>query len=492
MKKTADGRWPAWLRSFRYRLVFFSTLTITAVIAVFGFAVFSLFTLMELERVDSSLDSASSEITGFLERAGRLPHLFWQDRTRITVFQVYDSDLSLLFHLPPGESAPTLGPSDLSKAAASKGASTFDSGKRLFLPRQWWALPWKFLYGRDLWRISVRVTAISGAPATLVAMFPLSGLLESRHLLLWMIILAGTASILLSLVVGERVAGEAMKPLKRINSALAKVSVENMIIDPLPGETDREILDIVNHIRRMLQGLDQSFRNLQQFTSDASHELRTPLAVMRGTVDVALMRERNSEYYIGKLHEILYSVEDMQNLVGALLELARLDNIKGLDSMEPADLLLAAEDAVSNLTPLIARRGQDLREELEPAPTRGRDSMILRLVSNLLENASKHSPPGSSIGIRTRIDDERGESVVEVWDHGPGLDPGEVERCFDRFWRADFSRSTPGFGLGLPLAHRIAQIHGGEIEIESQKGKGSTFRARFPLDRDALNDYDFE
>ena len=118
--------------------------------------------------------------------------------------------------------------------------------------------------------------------------------------------------------------------------------------------------------------------------------------------------------------------------------------------------------------------------------------MILRLVNNLLENASKHSSPGSPIGINTYIDNDSGESVIEVWDHGPGLDTEEISCCFDRFWRAENSRTTPGFGLGLPLVRRIAQIHGADIDIESQKGKGSLFRVRFALDSEALKDYDFE
>lgn len=492
MKKIADGRWPVWLRSFRYRLVFFSSLTITAIITVFGIAVFSLFTFMEIDRVDKALVSSSSEIANFFETAGRLPVFFWQDKVRNAVFQIYDEDMSLLFHLPPGVTAPTVAPSLLRLSAKSNEQATFIPGQERFLPRFWWALPWNYLEDHDLWRVSVTATAMSESKAFLVAMAPLDTLLESRHLLFWMIVLTGAAGIMLSLLVGEMVAGQAIKPLKAINRALSRVSIENMEIEFPPGETDREILEIVQQIKNMLKGLNQSVTHLQQFTSDASHELRTPLAIMRGTVDVALLRERDSEYYVRKLQDIIYSIEDMQNLVGALLELSRLDNVRGLAGREPADLLMVAEDAISNVSPLISKRGQTLKKNLEPAPTSGREAMILRLVNNLLENASKHSPPGSSVGISTYIDNDRGESVIEVWDHGPGLDPEEISRCFDRFWRAEYSRTTPGFGLGLPLVQRIAQIHGAKIEIESQKGKGSLFRVRFVLDRETLKDYDFE
>jgi two-component system OmpR family sensor kinase len=213
---------------------------------------------------------------------------------------------------------------------------------------------------------------------------------------------------------------------------------------------------------------------------------------MRGAVDVALLRERDGPYYISKLQDLIYNIESMQNLVGALLELARLDDLKGLEKMEPVDLLIVAEDAVDNIKPLAYRRGQTLESRLEPAPTRGREAMLLRLASNLLDNASKHSPPGSRIGIRTFIDGAGSRSVLEVKDTGPGLSAEEIERCFDRFWRADSSRTTPGFGLGLPLVQRIAQLHNGSVEIESKRGEGSVFRVHFPLDAESLKEYDLE
>ncbi|MDO9508417.1 MAG: HAMP domain-containing sensor histidine kinase [Thermovirgaceae bacterium] len=492
MKKIDDGRWPAWLRSFRYRLVFFSSLTITVIIALFGIAVFTLFTLMELQRVDRVLSRASNEAMTYFENGKVFEPAAERNKPGFVVFQVYDEDLSLLFSAPPGSRTPAIPGALLTRPDTSGNHATLDTQRQRFLSRTWWVLPWNCLSVRDLWRVSISRATLSEKPVLLVTMIPLDPLLESRHLLFWMTALAGLAGIFFSLIVGKMVAGKAMKPLEEINRALSRVSIENMNIKVPPGETDREILEIVQHVKNMLQGLNQSVKNLQQFTSDAGHELRMPLAIMRGTVDVALLKERDSEYYIRKLQEIIYSIEDMQNLVGALLELARLDTIKGLDSKEPFDLLIVAEDSISNISPLIAKRGQTIKEKLEPAPTAGREAMILRLANNLLENASKHSPPGSFIGINTHLDTERKESVLEVWDHGPGLDPEEIRRCFDRFWRAEYSRTTPGFGLGLPLVQRIAQIHGAEIDIESRKGEGSLFRVRFPLDTEALKEYDFE
>ena len=228
MKKISDGRRPAWLRSFHYRLVFFSSLTITAIITVFGIAVLILFSFMEIDRVDKVLLRSSEEIADFFKTTERPPAYFWQDRTITTVFQIYNEEMSLLFHLPPGVSAPTISPSLLQHYEDLKDPVTFTPEQDRLLLKLWWIMPWRCIEDRDLWRISVTPTTISGNRAFLVAMVSLAPLLESRHLLFWMIILIGTAGILLSLIVGKMVAGQAIKPLKAIKRALARVSRENM------------------------------------------------------------------------------------------------------------------------------------------------------------------------------------------------------------------------------------------------------------------------
>ncbi len=351
MKIITDGRRPPWLRSFRYRLVFFSAFTITATIAVFAALVFILFTMKELHRVDEILSRTSAEALSYF---GEI-HTFRDDPVKIPPdkvhFLVLNEDYSLVFSTPPGTDSSGILKDLLSVHGPEGKNMTIDHARGNILNKSWWILPWNCLTDRDLWRVSVNRTFLSGKPVILVAMISLERMLESRQMLFWMTALAGIAAIMSSLLIGDMVAGKAMKPLKEINRALSQVSIENMQIEPPAGETDREILEIVRHINRMLKGLDQNLRNLQQFTSDAGHELRTPLAIMRGTVDVALLKDRDSEYYIKRLHEVIYGIEDMQNLVGALLELARLDSLRGLDRKEPADLLIVAEDSINTVYP---------------------------------------------------------------------------------------------------------------------------------------------
>jgi len=240
----------------------------------------------------------------------------------------------------------------------------------------------------------------------------------------------------------------------------------------------------------MLENLEKSIHQLQQFTADASHELRTPLAVMKGVVEVALLKEREPEYYMGKLQELAGHIDGMQALVGALLELARLDTFNRIDRKEPVELLIVADDAVAASEPHIKMKNQTLQKELAPAPTFGREALLLRLVTNLLDNAAKYTPEEGTVSLRTYADTTRKEAVLEIEDTGKGMTEDEISHCFDRFWRADHSRTTAGYGLGLPLVLRIAELHGGRPEIESKPNKGTLFRFRFPLDEKALENYD--
>ncbi|HPC76219.1 MAG TPA: HAMP domain-containing sensor histidine kinase [Synergistales bacterium] len=492
MPRTLDGRRPLRPRSFRFRLVLFSATTIMATIALFGMVVYTFFTSFEVSRLDAVMASGMEETISFYEKSGRFPLQVKGSRSLGVVLQVYNQDKSLMFHLPPGLSAPFIPEDLLEKASFGVRPLTFVPSKNRFLPRFWWVLPWSCLSDRDLWRALVAPAPFRDEDVILVAMAPMAWLLESRQLLLWMTILAGAAGLVASFAAGSLLAAGAMRPLQAINRALARVSIDNMSIDPAPFGSDREIGEIVTHINRMLKNLEKSMKYLQQFTSDASHELRTPLAVMRGAVDIALLKNRDPEYYVQKLQELTYHIDDMQNLVGALLELARLDDFKGLDSREPVDLLLVMEDAVANMESITQRRGQVVEKDLKPAPTLGRYVMVLRLANNLVENASKYSPPGSRIKVATYSDTGKNQAVLEVRDRGSGLNPEEISRCFDRFWRVDSSRTTPDYGLGLPLVKRIAQIHNASIEVESQKGGGSLFRVRFPLDKETLEGYDLE
>ncbi len=230
---------------------------------------------------------------------------------------------------------------------------------------------------------------------------------------------------------------------------------------------------------------------LKQLSADTSHELRTPLAVIRGKVEIMLSREREPAYYSARLEEILFHLESMQQIIDSILELSRLSFIGSSEWKEQVDLLLAADEACQFVTYLVSTiRKQTLVRSLDFAPTFGNHPLLIRMIVNLVENASKFTPEGGEIGVASGHDLDEEVAFIRVWDTGKGMDDFAIQRCRDLFWRADESRSSSGYGLGLSLVQRVVEIHGGSMDISSALGKGSTFTVSLPLDVVSLSDYD--
>ncbi len=228
-----------------------------------------------------------------------------------------------------------------------------------------------------------------------------------------------------------------------------------------------------------LERVSQAIGDSHRYSSNVSHELLNPLSVIKAKAEVTLMRPRSKEFYEKKLREIVEHSISMRNIVESLLELSKMDLAGKNIDLKPQDLASIASEACQNMCSIFNRRGQDVQKDLEPAWANGIKPLLLTLTTNLLDNASKYSPPGGRLGIRTYRDETSTESVLEVWDSGPGMTDAEIRRCFDLFWRADGARHMPGYGIGLPLVYRIVQLHEGKTEIQSATGEGLLFRVRF-------------
>ncbi len=250
-------------------------------------------------------------------------------------------------------------------------------------------------------------------------------------------------------------------------------------LPPLPGK-DADFLRLETALAASSKRLRQIVGDLRRYTSNVSHELVNPLSVIKSKAEVTLMKPRSTEFYEKKLSEIVEHAATMRSMIEALLELSRLDLTEKPFDIEPVDLQQVAHSACQGLSLIFNRRGQQVEKEIQPVLVKGRRPLLVTLVSNLLDNASKYSPPGGRLGIRTYPDAPSQESVLEVWDTGPGMSEEEIRQCFELFWRADGSRHMPGYGIGLPLVYRIAQIHKGKIEMRSGSGEGLLFRVRFP------------
>ena len=231
--------------------------------------------------------------------------------------------------------------------------------------------------------------------------------------------------------------------------------------------------------RQAMQPIEKSFDRLQQFTADASHELRSPLMAIKASSQVALrypegMRPSDAEEF----KSIVRSAERMSRLTEDLLLLARMDKKLKVtwESINLTELLqhlvkqFQAQALEKNLT-LICQSNIDLM-------IKGNSEQILRLFTNLVENAIHYTPSGGKITVSVNSISQWID--VSIQDTGIGIAPEQIEKIFDRFWRADTSRSqwTGGSGLGLAIAQSIAESHGGKIKVTSQLEGGSCFTVR--------------
>ncbi|BAU04383.1 HAMP domain-containing sensor histidine kinase [Fischerella sp. NIES-3754] len=233
--------------------------------------------------------------------------------------------------------------------------------------------------------------------------------------------------------------------------------------------------------RQAMQPIEESFERLKQFTADASHELRSPLMAIKSNAGVALkypegMRETDAE----KFQAISSATNQMTRLTEDLLFLARHDNIPNC-SKETVELSSILNNLVQLYQPQAIAKQINLKSQLtEKLYLLGDTNQITRLFTNLIQNAIHYT---SSEGI-VEITANRSASdiVVNVQDTGVGIAPKDLGNIFERFWRADKSRSynSGGSGLGLAIAQAIAQNHGGLITVTSQLGIGSCFTVRFP------------
>lgn len=235
--------------------------------------------------------------------------------------------------------------------------------------------------------------------------------------------------------------------------------------------------------RRTLGPIEEAFEAQGRFTSDASHELRTPLTAMQTSIEVGL---RNPKLTLkdakGLLDGTLDEVKKLTALSNGLLKLTR-SNGNGRDiPMKPVSLKKVARDAINQLELAAANKEIMLSNNVTDIKVLGDEISIKEVVVILLDNAIKYSDPKKTIELASRVQGKT--ASISVTDHGPGMKATDTLYIFDRFYRADQSRSREhieGYGLGLPIAKQIVEMHGGSIEVKSKLGVGSTFIVKLPL-----------
>jgi two-component system OmpR family sensor kinase len=301
-------------------------------------------------------------------------------------------------------------------------------------------------------------------------------------------------------VTGYLLVRNSLRPLTEVETTARAIAAGDLSQRVPEGNERTEVGRLATSLNGMLSRIETAFRaqqaseeqargsetRMRRFVADASHELRTPLTSIRGFAELYRQGAVRSDEDVRRLMERIEAEgARMGLLVEDLLLLARLDQQRPL-AFGPVDLAGIAGDAVHDAKAVQPERPivLHLDESLTDVPVvRGDDGRLRQVVGNLVTNALTHTPPGTRVTVTVgEAHDDPGILVLTVADDGPGMDPADAERAFERFYRADASRTRAagGTGLGLAIVSSLVAAHGGSVGLDTAPGKGAVVTVRLP------------
>jgi two-component system, OmpR family, sensor kinase len=323
--------------------------------------------------------------------------------------------------------------------------------------------------------------------ASLIVGIPLEDVDHTLHHLFIVELVVVLTVLLAMAILAWWVVKLGLKPLGAMEQTADAIAAGDLsqrveIVDP-----NTEVGRLGIAMNEMMQQIETAFAaraaseaRLRRFVGDASHELRTPLTSIRGYAELF---RRGAADRPEDLAKAMRRIEEEANRMGVLVDdmllLARLDQGRPLER-QPVDLTRIARDAVDDFRAVSPERPVDFAPAgsvLVP----GDEARLRQVLGNLMQNARRHTPPETPVHVR--VYSGATEAVIEVADEGPGMEPEDASRVFERFWRSDPSRTraSGGAGLGLAIVAAIADAHGGRAEVQTSPGQGATFRVRLPL-----------
>lgn len=285
--------------------------------------------------------------------------------------------------------------------------------------------------------------------------------------------------LVLIALVCQIIIGQGFRALSRTASAIGRRSPSSLTLLSLKG-LPAEIEPLVSSLNNLLEQLSDSLKAQKRFASDAAHELRTPLTALTLQIQLAerAKTEEARQKAFGRLKD---GIKRATRLVTQLLTMARLDPDNRSQPLLPLDLTALAHSVCDELAPLAAQKNIELKAASDkPAVAIANEDALRLLMNNLCDNAMRYTPADGHIEIRTYI--RASKAFIEVCDDGPGVPETERERIFERFYRAEGTKTIPGTGLGLAIVRRVAELHGGTPSLDAGlNGKGVCFRISFPV-----------
>ncbi len=299
-----------------------------------------------------------------------------------------------------------------------------------------------------------------------------------------LVIVVAVVGVLIAIILGWAVAYEALRPLQEMTAAAGHISTSNDLSTRLPaGLPNDEIGKVARAFNHMMARLERLFAVQQRFIADLSHELRTPLTAIRGNLDLVKRYGRDQNAFDAIETETIR----MTRMVDEVLLLARVDSGHVEMQLRPLDLDVLLLDTFNILFSLEEVKDRNLNvkvDKLEKLRVVGDADHLQLMIRNVIANAIRFTPDGGEVVLSLCSRDGR-SALIEVQDSGIGIDQNDITRIFDRFYQVDSSRANRrnayGAGLGLSIVKWVVDSHDGEIEVESELNRGSTFRIVMPL-----------
>ncbi len=322
---------------------------------------------------------------------------------------------------------------------------------------------------------------------------------DALNTLFIILMVAVPLALMIASLGGQFLATKALKPVDRITQTAREITSQNLNKRIEPPKVKDEISRLIETFNEMISRLDQSFRQVKQFTADASHELKTPLTILKGEVEVALRKERSLKDYEQVLKSNLEEINRMSQIIEDLLLLSKAEMGELKLNHEQINLREILTEVVSQMSLLAQSKNIKIgtSNHFEDIYMIGDGLRIRELFLNLIENGIKYTEEGGAIHItliKESIHEQKNVSPLVVKDGGAyakiifsdtgiGISKEDQAKIFNRFYRVDKARSREagGSGLGLSICKWIVEAHKGEITVESELGKGSTFIVKLPL-----------
>ena len=296
--------------------------------------------------------------------------------------------------------------------------------------------------------------------------------------------------VVLASLSGYLLVRRAFRPVGRIAQTAQEIGESRDLSRRIAlGDGKDEIYRLAGTFDTMFGRLQEAFEKERQFTSDASHELRTPISVMISQCEYALRNAATLDEARTALEEVLGQAQKMSSLISQLLMLSRADEGRQTLSLELVNLSELAELVAEQQRELACEKGILVQTQIEPGLTLwGDETMLMRLLINLTENAIKYGRYGGTVWIG--LAGQGGGIVGSIRDDGIGIAQENLGKIWGRFWQADSSRSSDGAGLGLSMVEWIVKAHKGTITVQSTLGEGSTFSFFLPQQKGVVSEPD--